>query len=119
MYSPKYHLLSDEELENAFSTAFADSDKEDDKNSDDEEDEKDDNSDTDDKPENSDDDVADNSEDSDDVDSDEKDDGKKENESCKDKEKYSKTFELSHDDIRSALYELLAPLEETLSVLLW
>lgn len=130
----EYKGLSDEELENAFSTAFADSDKEDDKNSDDEkendpevkenhsddeEDEKDDNSDTDDKPENSDEDTTDDSNDSDDVDSDEKDDEKKENESCKDKEKYSKTFELSHDDIRSALYELLAPLEETLNEWYW
>ena len=85
----------------------------------DEEDEKDDNSDTDDEPENSDEDATDDSNDSDDVDSDEKDDEKKENESCKDKEKYSKTFELSHDDIRSALYELLAPLEETLNEWYW
>ena len=130
----EYKGLADEELKNAFSTAFADSDKEDDKNSDDEkendtevkenhsddeEDEKDDNSDTDDEPENSDEDATDDSNDSDDVDSDEKDDEKKENESCKDKKKYSKTFELSHDDIRSALYELLAPLEETLNEWYW
>lgn len=129
----EYEGLSDEELENAFSTAFADSDKEDNKNSDDEkendpevkenhsddeEDEKDDNSDTDDKPEDSDDDVADDSEDDEDSDNDE-DDVEKENESCKDKEKYSKTFELSHEDIRSALYELLTPLEETLNEWYW
>ena len=128
----EYEGLSDEELENAFSTAFADSDKEDDKNSDDEdnepevkenhsddeEDEKDDNSDTDDKPEDSDDDVANDSENDEDPDNDE-DDVEKENESFKDKEKYSKTFELSHDDIRSALYELLTPLEETLNEWYW
>lgn len=129
----EYEGLSDEELENAFSTAFADSDKEDNKNSDDEkendqevkenhsddeEDEKDDNSDTDDKPEDSDDDVVDDSEDDEDPDNDE-DDVEKENESCKDKEKYSKTFELSHEDIRSALYELLTPLEETLNEWYW
>lgn len=129
----EYEGLSDEELENAFSTAFADSDKEDNKNSDDEkendpevkenhsddeEDEKDDNSDTDDKPEDSDDEVADDSEDGEDPDNDE-DDVEKENESCKDKEKYSKTFELSHDDIRIALYELLTPLEETLNEWYW
>lgn len=124
----EYEELSDEELEKAFSTAFAESDNNDEKDSDIEDDDKetkenhseddkkdDTDSDTDDEPENSDEDATDDSNDSDDVDSDEKDDEKKENESCKDKEKYSKTFELSHDDIRSALYELLAPLEETLN----
>lgn len=130
----EYKGLSDEELENAFSTAFAESDNNNEKDSDIEDDDKetkenhskddkkddtDTDSDTDDEPENSDEDATDDSNDSDDVDSEEKDDEKKENESCKDKEKYSKTFELSHDDIRSALYELLAPLEETLNEWYW
>lgn len=130
----EYEELSDEELEKAFSTAFAESDNNDGKDSDIEDDDKetkenhseddkkddtDTDSDTDDEPENSDEDATDDSNDSDDVDSDKKDDEKKENESCKDKEKYSKTFELSHDDIRSALYKLLAPLEETLNECYW
>ena len=130
----EYEGLSDEELEKAFSTAFTESDNNNEKDSDIEDDDKetkenhskddkkddtDTDSDTDDEQENSDEDATDDSNDSDDVDSDEKDDEKKENESCKDKEKYSKTFELSHDDIRSALYELLAPLEETLNEWYW
>ena len=122
----EYEGLSDEELEKAFSTAFADSDEEDkeDENGEpevkenhSEDEEKDDTDfDTDDEPEDSDEDVTDDSDDAD-----EKDDEEKENESCKDdeKEKYSKTFELSHEDIRSALYKLLAPLEETLNEWYW
>ncbi|WP_288681639.1 hypothetical protein [uncultured Eubacterium sp.] len=31
------------------------------------------------------------------------------------KEKFTKTFELSHEDVRAALYQLLAPIEETLN----
>ena len=128
----EYENLSDEELEEVFSTAFADSGNENDKEKDSdnkdnepevkenhsEEDEKND-SEADNESEDSDEDEADDSNDHDDVDSDEKDGEEKENESCKDKEKYSKTFELSHDDIRSALYELLAPLEETLNEWYW
>lgn len=124
----EYEGLSNDELENAFSTAFADSDEEDKDKEDEkgepevkenhsEDEEKDDtDSDTDDESEDSDEDVTDDSDDTD-----EKDDEEKENESCKDdeKEKYSKTFELSHEDIRSALYELLAPLEETLNECYW
>ena len=34
-------------------------------------------------------------------------------------EKYSKTFELSHEDIRTALYALLAPIEESLNEYYW
>lgn len=34
-------------------------------------------------------------------------------------EKYSKTFELSHEDIRTALYALLAPIEESLNECYW
>ena len=37
----------------------------------------------------------------------------------KDKDTYSKTFELSHEDVRSALYQLLAPIEETLNEYYW
>lgn len=42
-----------------------------------------------------------------------------ENSDDKDKDAYSKTFELSHDDVRSALYQLLAPIEETLHEYYW
>ena len=36
-----------------------------------------------------------------------------------DKDTFSKTFELSHEDVRSALYALLSPLEETLNEWYW
>lgn len=36
-----------------------------------------------------------------------------------DKDTYSKTFELSHEDVRYALYQLLAPIEETLNEYYW
>lgn len=91
----EYEDLSDEELENVFSTTFdeseptpdtvvTESDKSDDDDTDDETDESDDNTDDD-----------------------------------KDKDTYSKTFELSHEDVRSALYQLLAPIEETLNEYYW
>lgn len=35
------------------------------------------------------------------------------------KENFTKTFELSHEDVRSSLYALLAPLEETLNEWYW
>lgn len=89
----EYEDLSDEELENVFSTTFdeseptpdtvvTESDKSDDDDTDDETDESDDTDD-------------------------------------KDKDTYSKTFELSHEDVRSALYQLLAPIEETLNEYYW
>ena len=95
----EYEDLSDEELENVFSTTFdeseptpdtvvTESDKSDDDDTDDETDE------------------------SDDTDDDTDDDNK-------DKDTYSKTFELSHEDVRSALYQLLAPIEETLNEYYW
>lgn len=94
----EYEGLSDEELENIFSTTFdeseptpdtvvTESDKSDDDDTDDETDESDD--------------TDDNTDDD------------------KDKDTYSKTFELSHEDVRSALYQLLAPIEETLNEYYW
>ena len=94
----EYEGLSDEELENVFSTTFdeseptpdtvvTESDKSDDDDTDDETDESDD--------------TDDNTDDD------------------KDKDTYSKTFELSHEDVRSALYQLLAPIEETLNEYYW
>lgn len=95
----EYEGLSDEELEEVFSTTFGEleptpdtvlteSDKLDD--------------DTDD--------------DTDDSTTDEPDDTTDDD---KDKDTYSKTFELSHEDVRSALYQLLAPIEETLNEYYW
>ena len=95
----EYEDLSDEELENVFSTTFdeseptpdtvvTESDKSDDDDTDDETDESDD--------------TDDNTDDDN-----------------KDKDTYSKTFELSHEDVRSALYQLLAPIEETLNEYYW
>ena len=106
----EYEGLSDEELEEVFSTTFDEpestadpvstqsdnSDKPDDDNGDSSDD------DSTDEPDNS-------EEKTDDTDSDDD----------KDKDTYSKTFELSHEDVRSALYQLLAPIEETLNEYYW
>ena len=43
----------------------------------------------------------------------------KEPEDDKDKENFTKTFEISHEDIRSALYQLLIPIEESLNECYW
>lgn len=101
----EYEGLSDEELENVFSTTFDESEPtpdtvvtESDKSDDDTDDDTDDS--TTDEP--------DNTDDTDDTDDDNK-----------DKDTYSKTFELSHEDVRSALYQLLAPIEETLNEYYW
>ena len=75
----EYEGLSDEELENVFSTTFDESEPTPDT-------------------------VVTESDKSDDD---------------KDKDTYSKTFELSHEDVRSALYQLLAPIEETLNEYYW
>lgn len=102
----EYEGLSDEELENVFSTTFDESEPtpdtvvtESDKSDDDADDNTDDDTDdsTTDEPDNTDDTDDDN----------------------KDKDTYSKTFELSHEDVRSALYQLLAPIEETLNEYYW
>lgn len=96
----EYEGLSDEELEEVFSTTFGESeptpntvltelDKSDD---------------------NIDDDTNDSTTDEPDDTTDDDD---------KDKDTYSKTFELSHEDVRSALYQLLAPIEETLNEYYW
>ena len=110
----EYEGLSDEELEEVFSTTFDEpestvdpvstqsdnSDKPDDNNGDSSDD---DSTDEPDNPEEKTDDT-DNTDTSDDD---------------KDKDTYSKTFELSHEDVRSALYQLLAPIEETLNEYYW
>ena len=106
----EYEGLSDEELEEVFSTTFDEpestadpvstqsdnSDKPDDDNGDTSDD------DSTNEPDHS-------EEKTDDTDSDDD----------KDKDTYSKTFELSHEDVRSALYQLLAPIEETLNEYYW
>lgn len=95
----EYEGLSDEELEKVFSTTFGESEPtpdtvltESDKSDDDTDD------------------------DTDDSTTDEPDDTTDDD---KDKDTYSKTFELSHEDVRSALYQLLAPIEETLNEYYW
>lgn len=102
----EYEGLSDEELEEVFSTTFGESEPtpdtvltESDKSDDDTDDDTDDS--TTDEP-----DDTDNTDDTSDDDD-------------KDKDTYSKTFELSHEDVRSALYQLLAPIEETLNEYYW
>ena len=99
----EYEGLSDEELENVFSTTFDESEPtpdtvvtESDKSDDDTDD--------------------DNDDDTDDSTTDEPDDTTDDD---KDKDTYSKTFELSHEDVRSALYQLLTPIEETLNEYYW
>lgn len=95
----EYEGLSDEELEEVFSTTFGESEPTPDtiltesNKSDDDTDDDTDNSTTDEPDDTTDDD--------------------------KDKDTYSKTFELSHEDVRSALYQLLAPIEETLNEYYW
>lgn len=96
----EYEGLSDEELEEVFSTTFGESEPtpntvltESDKSDD-----------------NIDDDTNDSTTDEPDDTTDDDD---------KDKDTYSKTFELSHEDVRSALYQLLAPIEETLNEYYW
>lgn len=98
----EYEGLSDEELENIFSTTFDESDPtpdtvvtESDKSDDDTDD------------------------DTDDSATDEPDEPGDTTDDNKDKDTYSKTFELSHEDVRSALYQLLAPIEETLNEYYW
>lgn len=105
----EYEGLSDEELEEVFSTTFGESESspdtvltESDKSDDDTDNGTDDS--TTDEPDESDD--TDNTDDTSD-------------DNDKDKDTYSKTFELSHEDVRSALYQLLAPIEETLNEYYW
>lgn len=104
-----YEGLSNEELEEVFSTTFGESEStpetvltESDKSDDDTDNGTDDS--TTDEPDESDD--TDNTDDTSD-------------DNDKDKDTYSKTFELSHEDVRSALYQLLAPIEETLNEYYW
>ena len=97
----EYEGLSDEDLEKVFSTTFGESEPtpdtvltESDKSDDDTDDDTDDS-------------TTDEPDDTDNADDD------------KDKDTYSKIFELSHEDVRSALYQLLAPIEETLNEYYW
>ena len=112
----EYEGLSDEELEEVFSTTFDESEStpdtvvtESDKSDDDTDDGTNDS--TTDEPDESD----DNTDDTDDTDAD----TDTSDDDDKDKDTYSKTFELSHEDVRSALYQLLAPIEETLNEYYW
>lgn len=105
----EYEGLSNEELEEVFSTTFGESEStpetvltESDKSDDDTDNGTDDS--TTDEPDESDD--TDNTDDTSD-------------DNDKDKDTYSKTFELSHEDVRSALYQLLVPIEETLNEYYW
>lgn len=105
----EYEGLFDEDLEKVFSTTFGESEPtpdtvltESDKSDDDTDDDTDDS--TTDEPDESDDNTDDTDDNTDDD---------------KDKDTYSKTFELSHEDVRSALYQLLAPIEETLNEYYW
>lgn len=100
----EYEGLSDEDLEKVFSTTFDKPEStpdtvvtESDKSEDDTDDGTDDS-------------AIDEPDESDDTDNTSDD---------KDKDAYSKTFELSHEDVRSALYQLLAPIEETLNEYYW
>jgi hypothetical protein len=100
----EYEGLSNEELEKVFSTTFDKPEStpdtvvtESDKSEDDTDDGTDDS-------------ATDEPDESDDTDNTSDD---------KNKDTYSKTFELSHEDIRSALYQLLAPIEETLNEYYW
>ncbi len=101
----EYEGLSDEELEEVFYTTFDESESTSDpiltqsENHDDTDDNTDDETD---------DSITDNPDDDTDGTSDDE-----------DKDTYSKTFELSHEDVRSALYQLLAPIEETLNEYYW
>ena len=99
----EYEGLSDDELEEVFSTTFGESEPtsdtvltESDKSDDDTDDGTDDN-------------TTDDTDDTDDTTDDDD----------KDKDTYSKTFELSHEDVRYALYQLLAPIEEILNEYYW
>lgn len=86
----EYEGLSDEDLEKVFSTTFGESEPTPDTVLTES-----------DKPDDDTDDDTDNADDD------------------KDKDTFSKIFELSHEDVRSALYQLLAPIEETLNEYYW
>lgn len=92
----EYEGLSDEELEEVFYTTFDESESTSDP-------------------------ILTQSEDPDDTDgnSDDETDDSTTDKPDEDKDTYSKTFELSHEDVRSALYQLLAPIEETLNEYYW
>ena len=114
----EYEGLSNEELEVKFSEAFEEtpSEEDDDKKA------KENNSEDDSKKKDKDDDT-DPEEPEEDPESapDEDENTPKENESCKDddKKEFSKVFELSHEDIRCAIYELLRPIEEAANDYYW
>lgn len=106
----EYEGLSDEELEEKFSEAFEETPSEDDDSK-----KKDKDDDTD--PETDPEEPEEDPESAPDEDENEP----KENESCKDddKKEFSKVFELSHEDIRCAIYELLRPIEEAANDYYW
>lgn len=90
----EYESLSDEDLEKVFSTTFGESEPTPDT-------------------------VLTESDKSDDDTDDDTDNADDNADDDKDKDTFSKIFELSHEDVRSALYQLLAPIEETLNEYYW
>ena len=106
----EYEGLSDEELEEKFSEVFEETPSEDDDSK-----KKDKDDDTD--PETDPEEPEEDPESAPDEDENEP----KENESCKDddKKEFTKVFELSHEDIRCAIYELLRPIEEAANDCYW
>lgn len=101
-----YEGLSDEELEEVFYTTFDESESTSDPILTQSED-------PDDTDDNTNDEIDDSTTDEPDDDTDDTSDDEE------NKDTYSKTFELSHEDVRSALYQLLAPIEETLNEYYW
>lgn len=101
----EYEGLSDEELEEVFYTTFDESESTSDPILTQSE-----------NPNDTDDNTDDETDDST---TDEPDDDTDGTSDYEDKDTYSKTFELSHEDVRSALYQLLAPIEETLNEYYW
>ena len=109
----EYEGLSDEELEEVFSSTFDESEPTPDPVSTQSEDPDDSDNNSDDGTDTADPDTTDEPDNSDDNTNDDTSDDEKDNDT------YSKTFELSHEDVRSALYQLLAPIEETLNEYYW
>lgn len=97
----EYEGLSDEELEAKFAEVFADNEYPE----------------TSDEPESTEDPESDNSDDDSSENTD--DDSENKNDDEEEQKTYSKTFELSHEDIKAALYRLLEPIEETLNEWYW
>lgn len=115
----EYADMTDEELEAKFAELFDESEVE----TETEEPEKDDNDDADEpevkEAESQNDDADDTDDTAEDEPEGETEDTSDEDNDDEEKENFTKTFELSHEDVRSSLYALLAPLEETLNEWYW